>query len=476
MTAVRVLVVDDSGVTRALLARTLTQAGFEVLEAADGAEGAVLALRERPSVVVTDIEMPTMDGYQLLRLLKHDPASRGIPVLILTTHSEAASRFWGHHAGADAYLIKDHEPEQLVESVRALAAAAPPPRQARAGADAEPESPLRVLARVARQLDASLMQATITNTLLERGVLAEDFGEAGRVAMTTIAEVVDADALAVAFAEEDAITLHVLLLEPLTEEDVEAFSAEILQDLVTSPHATVDITLHGEDLGSGRPSSAPRILPLHLREATGALALLPRDASQYELTSRHLVEGLTGHLALVLDNARLGQRLRELSMLDGLTRAMSRRAIYDRLDEELERARRYDHPLAVAICDLDHFKTVNDTFGHLAGDAALRAAAQAMRRCLRTADAFGRYGGEEFLAVLPETGLEAGVRVAERLRAALDEAAIVLAGGETLRVTASFGVASRSELAGAATPDALVSLADARLYEAKAGGRNTVRP
>jgi CheY-like chemotaxis protein len=90
----RVLIVDDSEVTRAILVRTLRAAGFAVLEARDGAEGALRALTEQPAVVISDLEMPMLDGFPLLRLLKADPASAHIPVLILTSHAEAASRFW----------------------------------------------------------------------------------------------------------------------------------------------------------------------------------------------------------------------------------------------------------------------------------------------------------------------------------------------------------------------------------------------
>ena len=112
------------------------------------------------------------------------------------------------------------------------------------------------------------------------------------------------------------------------------------------------------------------------------------------------------------------------------------------------------------LCDLDHFKRINDTHGHLAGDAVLRAAALALRRCLRTADAFGRYGGEEFLAVLPESDLEAGRRAGERLRRALADQPIALPDGSSIVLTGSFGVAARAEVAGKGTASALVSLAD----------------
>ena len=102
----RILVVDDSELSRALIQRLLERQGYSVLTAVDGAEGAVVALREHPDVVVTDLDMPVMDGYQLARLLKSDPESLDIPLLILTSHGEASSRFWGLETGADAYLVK----------------------------------------------------------------------------------------------------------------------------------------------------------------------------------------------------------------------------------------------------------------------------------------------------------------------------------------------------------------------------------
>jgi CheY-like chemotaxis protein len=119
----RVLVVDDSDTARALLVRTLERAGFEVAIARDGAEGAAAALHLRPAVVVTDLDMPVMDGHQLLRLLKNEPSTAAIPVVILTSHGEAPARFWGVRGGADAYLTKDGDPAGLIATVGRLAAA-----------------------------------------------------------------------------------------------------------------------------------------------------------------------------------------------------------------------------------------------------------------------------------------------------------------------------------------------------------------
>jgi two-component system cell cycle response regulator len=478
MSAPLVLVVDDSDVTRTLLARTLTRAGFEVTQARDGLEGAVLALREQPAAVVTDLEMPGMDGYQLVRLLKGDPASAHIPVVVVTSHGEAPSRYWGLRTGADAYLTKDHEAADLAATLhRLIAVARPAAPQLPGQQPAPPTGPLDVFARVARQLDGALMQATLTNSLLERGVSSGDFSETNLVVLRTVADVVDVHALAVAIAEAHTVTVHMLLPEEFSDRGVEQLAGAVLAAVPVNPGATVELIVNGDRDSSPAPDlSTLHIMPLPVRDSVGVLAVLPRDAAQFNALSRPLIERLSGHLGLVLDNARLSQRLRELSMLDGLTRVLNHRAIHDRLAEELPRAQRYDHPLTVVLCDLDHFKRVNDVHGHLAGDAVLVSAAQALRRCLRTADAFGRYGGEEFLAVLPESDLDSGRRAAERLRRSLDERPIALPTGRPISITGSFGVASRSDLPEHATASALISLADQRLYEAKSAGRNCVRP
>jgi two-component system cell cycle response regulator len=483
----QILVVDDSEVTRAILSRTLRGAGFAVLEARDGAEGALIALRERPAVVVTDLEMPTMDGFPLLRLLKADPLCAGTPVLILTSHAEAASRFWGLRTGADAYLTKDFRPQELIATVTRLAA------QSRAGAlsaDALASDgseaaigPLEVLARVARQLDTSLLEATVVNTLLERGMAGDDFHDASRIALETLGEVVDALLLAVTVAEPAAdaapfsAMTQVVLQEPVRAETLDRLHGLIARQLDLPPDAVIDSRVSGE-LGEA-PADLARLVrrPLALRGAArGVLVLLPRDPHQFSMVTADLLDDLTRPLTLVLDNARLSQRLHEMSALDGLTRQLNHRAIYDRLTEELERARRYKYPLSVVLCDFDHFKEVNDRHGHLAGDAVLREGAAALRRCLRSTDLLGRYGGEEFLAVLPQVDLPAACAAAERLRQALEGVPVLLESGAQAGITGSFGVASRNELAALATGDLLVSLADRRLYEAKAAGRNCIRP
>jgi diguanylate cyclase (GGDEF)-like protein len=180
-------------------------------------------------------------------------------------------------------------------------------------------------------------------------------------------------------------------------------------------------------------------------------------------------------LGLVLDNARLAQRLRELSMIDGLTRLLNRRTVTQRLEEELSRAVRYGHPLSVVLCDLDHFKRVNDTYGHQAGDAVLVQTADIFRHQARGADFAGRYGGEEFLLVLPETDIGDAAEAARRLLVMIAERPMRLDDERRVTISASLGAAAVSELA-EPSERALLALADKRLYEAKASGRGRTVP
>lgn len=471
----RVLVVDDSPLARTMLARTLAQAGWEVLQAGNGAEGAMLALRESPWAVVTDLEMPVMDGSQLLHLLKSDPATRHIPVIVLTSHDEAVARFWGLSAGADAYLTKDEVGSALLDTLDRFQGDATD--DVAAPAKPEPRTAEEVLARVARHLDASLMQATLTRVLLEKGLAAPSLHDACRNCLELLNQVVDAHLLAVAMADADAVTAHLLLTSPLSLRATDRCTSTVLAHLPITAGSALDVALSGETAG-GEVVDVEQLLfdPLPMRDATGCLALLPRRADRYLETCRPLVASALEHLALVLDNARLAQRLRELSTIDSLTKQLNRGAILQRLTEEMARAFRYGHSLAVILCDLDHFKAVNDTHGHLAGDAVLRGAAASLRATLRSSDALGRYGGEEFLAVLPETSAEAARAAGERARRNLAQTPLALPGGGALKITASFGVATLAELPPRSTLEALIALVDQRVYEAKSAGRNCVRP
>jgi diguanylate cyclase (GGDEF)-like protein len=173
--------------------------------------------------------------------------------------------------------------------------------------------------------------------------------------------------------------------------------------------------------------------------------------------------------------ADLQRKLFDSSTRDALTHLYNRRYFAERLVAEVAYARRHQTPLALIMIDVDHFKAVNDTYGHLAGDAVLCAVADEILRVVRTEDVVARYGGEEMIVLARASGRDAGARLAERIRASMAELRVNGTGAPaTIRLTVSLGVAVLDELDLGTEESALIGLADARLYRAKQAGRNRV--
>ncbi|MBF0318175.1 MAG: GGDEF domain-containing protein [Nitrospirae bacterium] len=177
-------------------------------------------------------------------------------------------------------------------------------------------------------------------------------------------------------------------------------------------------------------------------------------------------------IASTLDNADKMRQLERAATIDSLTGCYNRRALSGIIEHEAARAERHSAELSVVMFDLDHFKQVNDNFGHAAGDEVLREVSKAVLNMVRKSDYAARYGGEEFLLVLPDTSTSMAVELAERLRCVIEGLKITV-GSDTINVTSSFGVAGfKRGLSG----DRLIREADAMLYKAKIGGRNMVMP
>lgn len=227
---------------------------------------------------------------------------------------------------------------------------------------------------------------------------------------------------------------------------------------------------------------AELLVPLMAQERlVGLLVLGPRNSDDpYRNEELELLDLLSLHVATVFENARLF----ESATYEGLTGLLRREAILDKLELELQRAQRYRRPLTIGLADLDHFKRINDRYGHLVGDSMLRRIARSIQASLRGTDAVGRYGGEEFLLILPETDLAGSQAVAEKVRRSVQEIRLGLDEGkdegQEASVTISIGLASLDDLlnsdVGLATRRDLIAAADRALYRAKGAGRNRVHP
>jgi len=202
----------------------------------------------------------------------------------------------------------------------------------------------------------------------------------------------------------------------------------------------------------------------------GTLVLYP-PAEGFTEEARELAQWLASQASVALENARLHAIVKQQAVTDSLTGLANRRRFMEEMGEEVRRADRFGTPLAVVLADLDDFKSINDRFGHQAGDDVLRAFASVLRDRLREIDLPARLGGEEFAILLRQTDLTGGAALAEQLRSRLATLRLAAPGGAVLRVTASFGVAAYPR---ARSEDELLSTADAALYRAKALGKNRV--
>lgn len=245
-------------------------------------------------------------------------------------------------------------------------------------------------------------------------------------------------------------------------------------EIERSHESVVDRALMTDTAWASGEITAPGHLVIPMSAGGQPLGVLgiPDAAGPFTASRKRVLAMAAALLAISIRNAQLFQDLRENSLRDTLTGCFNRTYALEVLDTELRRARRSHTPISLIMFDIDRFKDINDRYGHLCGDAVLAAVGARMREVLRGSDVKCRYGGEEFLVLLPETPIEGAKRVAETLRRALTEMPISWK-ADTVAVSASFGVSAA--LSAEVDGTALIARADAALYRAKDQGRNCVR-
>jgi diguanylate cyclase (GGDEF)-like protein len=240
----------------------------------------------------------------------------------------------------------------------------------------------------------------------------------------------------------------------------------------TSASGGILVGSSGELVKSGYPDRGSERIEVPLQAGSVSFGSLMLFGDKFEDEDRMTAVSLASHAVVALDNARLHRIVEQQALVDGLTGLPNRRQCEDRLAGELARVDRFGGPLAIVVADLDWFKDINDRYGHPAGDGVLRKFGTLLGETVRDVDLAGRWGGEEFLLILPGTDLEGGAEVAERIRIALAGRMMVAVDGTPIPVTASFGVAATPP---AKTASELFAAADSAMYEAKRAGRNRVQ-
>jgi diguanylate cyclase (GGDEF)-like protein len=239
----------------------------------------------------------------------------------------------------------------------------------------------------------------------------------------------------------------------------------------TSAVGGVLVGTSGTLVTAGYPDKGSQRLEVPLQAGPISFGSLLLFGDEFRDEDRMTAVSLASHAVVALDNARLHRIVERQALVDGLTGLANRRQCEETLADELARVERFGGPLAVVVADLDWFKDVNDRHGHPAGDSVLREFALLLQETVRDVDLAGRWGGEEFVLVLPGTDLAGGAQLADRIRVALAGRIVLAVDGTPIPVTASFGVAATPP---ASTPSELFAAADAAMYQAKRAGKNRV--
>ena len=452
MTA-RVLVVDDVEANVKLLEARLAAEYFEVRTAHNGPESLQICTREGTDVVLLDVMMPGMDGFEVCRRLKSEPRTQHIPVIMVTALDQPADRVRGLEAGADDFLTKPVNDLALITRVRNLA-------------------------RLKLLTDEMLMRASTEEQMgfaTAMGARLEEAGRYGRIMLVDDRER-SAERIVRALEGEQSVQLETdpalaLLHMPDGNFDlmIVSLSLEHADGLrLCSQVRSLDRTRHLPIMIIVEPGEEARLLR-GLDMGVNDYIVRPVDPNELLARVRTQIKRkrYTDHL-----RTRLEETV-EMAILDPLTALHNRRYMTSHLKTLFEESAQRGRPLSVLVIDIDHFKAINDNYGHDAGDAVLREFAIRLRRNIRGIDLACRLGGEEFVVVMPDTDLGKAYLVGERLRQCI--AAAPFFAGETigdLDVTASVGVAALEFPDD--TPEVILKRADQALYCAKRDGRNRV--
>ena len=437
----RILVVDDIETNRRLLEARLSAEYFEVVEAEDGLSAIEAARTHEPDLILLDIMMPGLDGFETCRRLKVDPALRHIPVVMVTALDQREHRIKGLEAGADEFLTKPVDDVALFARVRSLLR-------------------LKVVMDELRLRETASDVSGEAPPISGRIVVASPDADGGR----RIVDMFDAP-LHASLATEPLDTLRQARTSDLVVIDLTAsrFDALRLAARIRSDADTRQTPILGI-VDSDDRAGMVRALDLGVTD----VILRPLDPGEVQARARTQLRRKAYADAL---RDRLEESL-EMAVTDALTGLHNRRYVVSRLRQSLDALVRSGESFAVALIDIDHFKRINDSWGHQAGDVVLKGFAERLRQELRVIDIAGRYGGEEFLILFAGADADDALEAAERLRAAMARESFQAPGtSEPIAVTISAGVTIGEP--GDDVED-VIARADAALYEAKSSGRNQV--
>ena len=445
-----VLVVDDIEPNRRLLQAKLEAKYYTVFLAENGESAIEYAVRLQPDIILLDVMMPGMDGYEVCRRLKRMPQTKHIPIVMVTALVNVEDRLKGLQSGADDFLSKPIDDFGLFTRIETQMRFNLVANELRVRGQRNP-SVTQFSDYERERINAPSNILVIDQDNVEAKRVASALRSLGHSAVTWR----DASEGSIAFRDLD------LVIVALSGQDHDALKlCAYLRNLKEARDFSIIVTYDPSD-----QTDALEALRI------GAADLITTPLEEAELQVRVRTQT---HRQRYIDILRHRvDRGMELSVIDPLTGLFNRRHMLERMQVWMQRSRQDEPSLTVVAFDIDHFKSINDRFGHESGDDVLRAFSDRLRVNIRPKDIACRTGGEEFLVIMPETELQLALKGAERIRHAIaSEPFVTERSGQKIEVTVSAGVASHqgeNELLAD-----LLHRADKALYQAKQNGRNRI--
>jgi diguanylate cyclase (GGDEF)-like protein len=452
----RVLVVDDDAAVARVVRINLATEGYEIQVASSGVAALDLVSAQRPDCILLDVMMPQMDGLEVCRRLKANPETDGIAIIMLTARAELDDKLAAFRLGADDYLTKPFDVYELSARVKAVLS-----RVTYARIAAQNGRLLQESQRRQTELETLQRLATQVARMHDLEMVLQFVADGARDLIHT-----DAAVLRIWTAGQLLVRAH----SPDRLPPVPAGEPDLAAAVAGDHMARAALGAEGilvRDLDQATAGWRALSVPVVGAEPLGALTVWCNQPRPFQPREAELLDALATQAAIAVENTILLERTRRLATTDPLTGVANHRELLNRLDASLEAACANQLPLAVLMVDVDRFKEINDTFGHPTGDDVLRAVASLLTTTVRPTDLVARYGGDEFLVVLPHATADEAYLTAQRLVHTVGQRNPVPA-LQQVNVSISVGLATFPE--DATTRRALIQAADQAMYFAKHEG------